>query len=117
MLTEPDEQAGSQAAGDNTPSCAAIDGARRHARLPVHAGSAQLTVDGELIHGAAEFVLPADSGLIVAVQSSAKLTNDMAADLQVTGCHKAAYSRSRRQCVTRVVRERIRILAGASSHP
>lgn len=87
MQTEPDEQAGSRAAGDHTPACAAIDGSRHHARLPVHAGSAQMTVDGELIQGPAEFILPAESGLIVAVKSTAKLTNDMAADLQVTGCH------------------------------
>lgn len=69
-------------------SCAAIDGARRHARLPVHAGIAQLTVDGEVIEGTAEFVLPVDSGLIVGVQSASKLTNDMAADLQVEGVHE-----------------------------
>ena len=69
-------------------SCSAIDGARRFCRMPVHTGTAQLTVDGEPISGIAEFVLPADSGLVVAVQATSKLTNNMAVELQVMGFHE-----------------------------
>jgi len=87
-------------AGDS--SCGALDGARRFCRLPLHTGTAQLSVDGELARGRAAFVLPADSGLIVAVQSTSKLTNNMATDLQVTGFHEGRpFTLTAPMCYTR----------------